>query len=213
VRCGVRLAPSPPGNASYRHGPNRVFQLAVRPPSRRAFMLRIEDTDNGTLQAGIQPPTSSMALWLAWAGTASRESRASQIEATAPPLRQLLAQRPRLSRCFMTRRNSSKMRQEAERTSTHPPNATTKCPTGDSSSAAQQAAFAAEGRGRDPFPHRTRPRSAGVIWLRGEMAGAGTDLGGDMVIGPPRPGSGIGLIPLQSGGGRRDAEPWLNPAM
>jgi len=131
----------PHRHASYRHGPNRCFQLAVRPPSRRCVPAADRGHRQGTLQAGIhrQHPRWPLLARLGWDGEPVIQSE----QIRSPPRRHcpVARQRPRLP--LLHERGGTR----ADAPGAEGPQRTaTPQQCHRDLSAAQQAAFAAEGR-------------------------------------------------------------------
>jgi len=208
VTVRVTAWPQPHRHASYRHGPNSLFQLAVSPRMHGgALPAGCDGHRQGTAPRRNSPPTPRWPLLLSALGgrVPSRVYRASKSKPPRRIGRSLLASgRPYC--CFMRRwRNRADapgaegpQRNAARHTIAH---------LRISALPSRQPCARPKARGGDPFRHdagHDRPWSGSGA---GEMRWRRNDLGGDM--GLPRPRPAADSRPLyQPGGGRATMPPW-----
>lgn len=184
----VRLAPSPTGTLHIGTARTAVFNWLFARHHGGAFLLRIEDTDKERSKPEFTANILDGLSWLGLGWDGEPVIQSEQIEAHRAAIAQLLAS-GHAYRCFMSEAELEQMRQEQKDLNAPPRHNNAHRDL----SAAQQAAFAAEGR--EAVIRFRIDDQATIVWsdlVRGEMRWSGNDLGGDMVIARRAPAADIG---------------------
>lgn len=184
----VRLAPSPTGTLHIGTARTAVFNWLFARHHGGAFLLRIEDTDKERSKPEFTANILDGLAWLGLSWDGEPVIQSAQIEAHRAAIAQLLAS-GHAYRCFMSEAELEQMRQEQKDLNAPPRHNNAHRDL----SAAQQAAFAAEGR--EAVIRFRIDDQATIGWndlVRGEMRWSGADLGGDMVIARRAPAADIG---------------------
>ncbi len=185
----VRIAPSPTGNFHLGTARTALFNWLFARRHGGQFVLRIEDTDR---ERSKDAYTQNILDGMAWLGLTYDEGpifQTQRLETYAAAVNDLL-DRGLAYRCYCTEAELEAMREEQRRHK--------QAPRYDNRhrhlTAAQQAAFEAEGRRPVIRFKIEEPREVG--WqdlVRGDMRWNTRDLGGDMVIARTEADGTIGL--------------------
>ena len=184
----VRLAPSPTGTLHIGTARTAVFNWLFAKRHGGQFLLRIEDTDRERSKPEFTANILEGLQWLGLAWDGEPVVQSERIEAHRAAIGQLLAS-GHAYRCYASEAELQEMRERQA--------AENKPPRYDNRhrdlSPEQQQAYIAEGR---QATVRFRiDDGAKIGWhdlVRGDMAWAGADLGGDMVIARRAPADTIG---------------------
>ena len=184
----VRLAPSPTGTLHIGTARTAVFNWLFAKRHGGQFLLRIEDTDRERSKPEFTANILEGLQWLGLAWDGEPVVQSERIQAHRAAIGQLLAS-GHAYRCYASEAELQEMRERQA--------AENKPPRYDNRhrdlSPEQQQAYIAEGR---QATVRFRiDDGAKIGWhdlVRGDMAWAGADLGGDMVIARRAPADTIG---------------------
>ena len=184
----VRLAPSPTGTLHIGTARTAVFNWLFAKRHGGQFLLRIEDTDRERSKSEYTANILDGLRWLGLAWDGEPVVQSERIEAHRAAIGQLL-QSGHAYRCYASEAELQEMRDRQA--------AENKPPRYDNRhrdlTPEQEQAFIAEGR-QATVRFRIND-DARIGWhdlVRGEMAWAGADLGGDMVIARRAPADQIG---------------------
>ncbi len=184
----VRLAPSPTGTLHIGTARTAVFNWLFAKRHGGQFLLRIEDTDRERSKPEFTANILEGLQWLGLTWDGEPVVQSERIEAHRAAIGQLLAS-GHAYRCYASEAELQEMR-ERQAAENQPPRYDNRH---RDLSPDQEQAFIAEGR---QATVRFRiDDGARIGWhdlVRGEMAWAGSDLGGDMVIARRAPADTIG---------------------